>query len=175
MRMAQNQRHDSSDRRVMEPVSESLYRVAWLLPTMGYGGDILYAEPILRRYVRSVPNCLIYCREGYKAEQRAALPMEPALRSFFLNSPGVRKGAYPFRMVVPSPGIIRHVLAYRPQVLVLSEFGPTTLYGLVAARLLCECRTLLLVESDPGAAGASVLGWRRRLRPVGAQIGRAHL
>jgi hypothetical protein len=139
-------------------------RIVFLVSQLGYDGRLLYWEPILERLAVRLRGLRVLCGDAAAVANYPGLPFAPAFRRLQFSLPGVSAGQFRRIFSLPAPGVIRTVLQMRPEVLVLMEFGLTTLFGLAAARLLSGCAVLLLVESDPGPLEASLLGWRRRLR-----------
>lgn len=146
-------------------------KVAWLIPTMGYGSQLLYWEPILVGYVRHVSNCKIFVTKDKQVRNGVNLPIEPVLRKHLLVLLKGRHSRYNKAITLVHPSVIIHLLRYHPKIIVISEFGMLSIYGLLASRFLRGCRLLLLVESDPKAVTGSrfdVRYWIRRLICRGA-------
>ena len=129
--------------------------IVWLISTMGYGSQLLYWEPILRGYVSRFPNCRVLTTGTQTSERKDSLPIERIVKTFRYRL-WRTTGDYPKLLILMSPGIIGHIRKSAPSLLVLSEFGLLTIYGIIALLFLPKTRTLLLVESDPRSLAS---GW----------------
>ena len=132
---------------------------------MGYGTQLLYWEPILTGYVRQVPDCKIFVTKD-KATNGLPLPFEPVLRRYLLILRKGRNSRYNKAITLAHPSVLYHLYRYHPKVLVISEFGLLSIYGVLISLLQPGCRVLLLVESDPRSVTGSHLDvryWFRRL------------
>lgn len=135
-------------------------KVAWLVAAMGYGSQLLYWEPILRGYVSRFPNCRIFTSSAKVSVGKDPLPIEPVIKKFHIP---LRQAAEDYHklLILVSPGIIVDIKKFAPDLLVISEFGLLTIYGVIASLFRPKMRMLLLVESDPRSLAH---GWLSRLR-----------
>ena len=120
---------------------------------MGHGSELLYWEPILSRFVCNVPNTRIYTSSVKNLGPHSHLPVQESIRTFRIIQKNSSASTYNRGITLIDPSFIRDVWRYKPDVMVLSEFGMLTLYGIVISWLRPRCRVLLLVESDPGQLG----------------------
>jgi glycosyltransferase involved in cell wall biosynthesis len=140
--------------------------VTWLIARMGYGPSLLYWEPLLVGYCEYFPNTRVLTSENKTLVHKGAPAVENAVtfRRIFLPK---RKGSYPQSLIFVYPRAIIKVIRSPPDLLILSEFGLLTIYGLLAGLVRPSMRILLLAESDPGRlAGARtrrIRAWVRRL------------
>ncbi len=139
-------------------------KIAWLIASMGYGTSLMYWEPLLVGFVRRAPASRIYTNKNKVPSAGTYLPLEPVLRHVIVNKPKKKGARYLTKMLVPNPDIIYHIVRYRPRIVIVTEFGICTLYGLLAARLCRPCQTILLVEGDPTPTLGRTRGWRLQLR-----------
>ncbi len=139
--------------------------VTWLIARMGYGSSLLYWEPLLLGYCEHFPSTRVLTSENKTLVQKGAPAVENAVtfRRLFLRK---QKGSYPQSLILVNPRSIIKVLRSPPNLLILSEFGLLTIYGVFAGFLRPSMRILLLAESDPGRlAGVRtrrVRAWVRR-------------
>lgn len=131
-----------------------VYRVALMAVSMGHGTELLYWEPLLRRFFNLFQDFRIMCLQPGLAERYPDLPFVPSAASLRIATP-VRLGHYRWVTHIPSPSVILWAWRFRPDVIIVSEFSLLTVYGIVASWLRPRCGILLLVESDPGPTMAS--------------------
>lgn len=137
-------------------------RVAWLVPSAGYSGRLLYWPSLWRGVGKYYRNCTIFCPD-VSVDGHADLPVEHVGR-LRIRLPARRRDEYTHWVNVINPIAIFQIYRFRPELIITVEFGILTLYGLLVARLLRNCRILLLVESGPNVFGRKVPVWRTRLR-----------
>jgi glycosyltransferase involved in cell wall biosynthesis len=140
--------------------------VTWLVTRMGYGSSLLYWEPLLLGYCKHFPNTRILTSENKTFVQKGGPTVENIVtfRRLFSRN---RRDSYPQGLIFVSPRSIIKVLRSPPDLLILSEFGLLTMYGVLASLVRPSMTILLLVETDPGRlAGARtrrMRAWMRRL------------
>jgi glycosyltransferase involved in cell wall biosynthesis len=141
-------------------------KIAWLITTMGYGSNLLYWEPLLRGYIDHFPETRVFTNGKKEPTGSSPLPIEDAV-SIYRIPLGLRPRTYPRNILVIGPSIIAKALKFRPDLLILSEFGMLTVFGMVVTLLSPNCRILLLIESDSSKfssrASAPYRAWFRRL------------
>ncbi len=125
-------------------------KIAWLFTTMGYGEQLLYWEPILSELTKSAPNTLIYLTPGKVLSKGSNLTISESIKIFRITLRSKKINAYNRVISVISPKILVSIWKYKPEVIILSEFGLLTIYGILYKRLRPRCKAILLVESDPG-------------------------
>jgi glycosyltransferase involved in cell wall biosynthesis len=156
----------SSNPAAAVPVPVEKPRIAWLVSAMGYGSQLLYWEPILRGYVSKYPNCRIFTSGAKMSAGSDQLPIKPAIKKIHIPI-GRAAGDYNKLLILVSPGIIGYLRKFPPDLLVISEFGLLTLYGVIVSFFRSQTRLLLLVESDPRSLAHGVLSplkqWVRRM------------
>ena len=136
-----------------EQIHKLTEKIVFLVTSMGYGTELLYWGPILSRFVSNAPNTRIYLTQGKHIDAYPSLPVRESIRTFRISKRAASADAYNRIITLIKPSIIRDVWLHKPDVVVLSEFGMLTLYGIVTSWLRPRCRVLLLVESDPGPLG----------------------
>ena len=135
-------------------------KIIWLIGSMGYGSQLLYWEPILCGYVSRFPNCRILTTGTKTSESKDSLPVERIVKTVRVTL-WRRAGEYPKMLMLVSPGIIGYIRKSAPVLLVLSEFGLLSIYGVIASLFRPKMRMLLLVESDPRSLAR---GWMSPLK-----------
>lgn len=142
--------------------NEKMVSVAWLVASLGIGTSLLYWEPILRAYLARVPNCRVFTSGKKTYAGSEPLPLEYKVNRYYFT---LRKGGkdYPNAIHFVWPGIMLTLLRYKPTVLVISEFGLLSLYGVLFARICRATRILLLVEARPNRSLGPFRGVFRRM------------
>ena len=132
---------------------------------MGYGNSLMYWEPILRKYISTFPETHIYT-SGKKILEQPDIHVEDAIHLFKIILRKEKK-PYPKYMILISPLIMYKLIKYRPKLIIVSEFGLLTIYGILSRILLPKSRILLLVESHPKVLAGGITRkpkqWIRRL------------
>lgn len=140
-------------------------RVSWLVTTMGYGDQLLYWEPILATLTVRLPGLLINLTADKNISSQAGLNTRESIRLKRVVLPAPNKASYQRVITFIHPAIVYEVWRQDPDVIVVSEFGLLTLYGMLSAALRPTCKLMLLVESDPGP----MPWWRRQIRKLMAR------
>lgn len=123
-------------------------RVAILITTMGYGSSLLYWEPILREFLKKIPDSRIYTSGRKTLNDEWPLPLDLSVKLWRIPLPRPSSD-YVRHAIVINPLIIVRVLRYKPDLLVVSEFGLLSIYAIIIGLLRPRTRILLLIESDP--------------------------
>lgn len=142
-------------------------KVVWLAHGYGYHGDLMYFAPLLRGYIKKFPNTRVFVEPHMIERNDKALPLDPCLRvkTLQLRKPS-ESGDYGRVLDLPSPSLCYHLLKSNPDLLVLFDFSRVTWLGAFTARLLPNCRILLLVESDPKFRGVHHQGIQLAVRKL---------
>lgn len=125
-------------------------KIAWLFTTMGYGDQLLYWEPILSELTERAPNTLVFLTPGKILSKGSNLTISETIKIFRITVQSKKDDAYNKVISIISPKILVHIWKYRPEIIILSEFGLLTIYGILYKILRPHCKIVLLVESDPG-------------------------
>ena len=146
-------------------------RVAWLSHSFGYDNDFMYLGPILAGYCRRFPSTRVIVEPKMLANNEAGLPLAPWLRTKTLTlRPPSTAGDYGRVLELPGPGLIAHLLRFRPELLILYDFSRVTWLGALAAAGMGKgCRVLLLVEGDPAFRGVRHGRLQRAIRRLVAR------
>ena len=139
-------------------------RVAWLIPSAGYGGDPLYWTGLWREVSRRFGETRIFCPDVGTSGEIEGVQVDrlPCAR---LRISGRQQHDYVRWLNIIDPRAIFKVFRFRPQVIIVVEFGLLSMYGILVARSLGGCGVLLLVEADPKmtvGVGGRVRAWLRR-------------
>ena len=139
----------------------STARVAWLQPILGRKGDLMYMGPILRGLARASGEFRAFTAlyDGDPAAQEIAITATNSLKTIQRDS----ESDYPVGVQIIHPGILKDVLRYHPDMLILNEFSVLTLYGCLIKILRSNVRVLLIVENRPYISNASALQFVKRL------------
>lgn len=140
-------------------------QVAWLSHGFGYHGDLMYFRPLLEGFLKSYPNTRVLVEKDLFRSHDTDLPLDPCLkiRTFYIRRPS-HEGDYGRILDVPSPSLSYHLLRMNPDLLLLFDFSRVTWLGAFTARLLPNCRVLLMVESDPKFRGVQHQGIQLKIR-----------
>jgi len=123
-------------------------KVAWLVTSMGYGDSLMYWENILQQYLKLFPGLRVFASEQKKTNPDVSLPFEYSVN--LLKIPlGKGISGYNKQIILAKPGIIFQLYKYQPDLIVISEFGILSIYGLIAAAFSKRTKVLLLVENYP--------------------------
>lgn len=145
----------------------SMSKVAWVTPILGVDGRLLYFDALLRGFAERCGEFRVFTSE-FRGDA-GALP-------FGIVKFGSLKRLYKvgrhtkapdskyihglnFSVVVPSG--FRALTQWEPGLIVINEFSLTSLYALIARRLLRRTRALMLVECRPRAGGSAIFSWFR--------------
>lgn len=133
----------------------SAARVAWLQPILGRNGDLMYMGPILKGLARASKEFRAFTAryDGDPASQEIAITATNTLKTIQRNS----ASDYPVGVQLVHPGIIKDILKYEPDLLVLNEFSMLTLYGCLIKIIRPRTRALLIVENRPYPSNAHIL------------------
>jgi glycosyltransferase involved in cell wall biosynthesis len=115
----------------------------------------MYMGPLLRALSRRLREFHAFAAEYGGNIQEAGFPATVAgkLLRFYLPHPRGIWYARGFTLI--TPGMLRELTRYGPDVMMLNEFSLTSLYGLWVARRRTRSRVVLLVEARPwGLKGA---------------------
>jgi glycosyltransferase involved in cell wall biosynthesis len=132
-----------------EPKTKPSIRVAWLMPMFRYG---YYWQPVLREFTRLLPDTLIYtcnwggytpaCRNTFKVFEVSGT------RLTFRRKPS----SYDVGLTSAPFSLILSLLRFRPDLIVTTQFGLWTVFGLIV-KLLLRARMILLWDGiSPGIA-----------------------
>jgi len=139
----------------MEPTGLQLKeaKVAWIVPILGVMGNILYSRPMLSSLAAHCGSLRVFTPEfegdtrgvGFEIERCGTFKrLYPNER---LRDPGHEY--YPGGFNVVTPGIIPALWRYRPDLIVVNEYGALTLYTILLRKFLPAARVLLVSESRP--------------------------
>lgn len=130
--------------------------IVWLSHGFGYNGELLYFGEIFRAFCAIRPETLICVDRATPFRNPYQLPLRPLLRFWRKRMTRSIGGvAYEADIMVPSPGIVRRLRSLRPRAIIVIEFTPTALLGIVTALTMSRTVRVLLVESDPSMRGGS--------------------
>lgn len=141
-------------------------RVLWVSHSFGYRGDLMYYGEIFRILREWVPQLAVAVESGKRFANPYAIALRPLLplyrRSLRRSSLGGE--IYETELALPGPTLALRLLREQFDVLIVSEF---TLPALLATLVATFRRkpTVLLIESDPAARGASthpLVRWIKR-------------
>ena len=129
--------------------------ILWLAGSMGYNGDLMYFEPILSEFCRRFPNTRIAVDENFPCSKYPRISLWPVLTSRRQRVQVVPGNSYldPHRPL-PSLHTLREIWMGCATVVIVVEFAPLALAGIVLAKLRRK-KIVLLVENDPSFRGAS--------------------
>lgn len=116
--------------------------ILWLANSMGYENQLLYWEPILRRFIEAFPNTQVHTCSTQAKIRETGKEVKASISSVNLNL-GFRK------ISIPSPFKVYKLLKTKPDLIVISEFGVLSFYATLYRILSKNTRLLLLVENDP--------------------------
>lgn len=137
-------------------------RIAWLVATLGYGDSLLYWERILAGYCATFPHTRIFTSGPKRLSIVDTLPLDRPVSLWRIRI-GATRHLSPVVVTLPTPAVLPRVVSYAPDLIVLSEFGILTIYGLLVKLLRPRTRILLLVESDPSPLSARASWWFRSI------------
>ena len=126
--------------------NSDLIQIAWLLPVAWF-----YWQPALSEYARLFPNTTVFTGlfPGFAKGIEGTLKVE-VVGKFRVIEINRDEGSYGDNFTYLSPGIIIHLLRFKPQVIFASSFGIWTILALVLKPLF-RWRVVIAYEgSSPG-------------------------
>jgi glycosyltransferase involved in cell wall biosynthesis len=160
---AASYRPDATESMSMDVVEA---KVAWVTLRLGRNGNLLYMGPLLKGISKACKAFRVFTVEFAGDCNGAAFDITCA-GSIRLINQGVTPDGVPTGIPLVSPAIMKEVFRYKPDLLILNEFGLLTVYGMLLSLILRRARTLLVVENCPVAVGSSLSkAIRRRFRRV---------
>ena len=125
------------------------WRVAWVAPMLGRGGRLMYMGPLLQALSERVREFSVFAAEYGGDFREIGFPTNVAGKIMRFYLPHTKEIGYGRGFTLITPGIMRELTRYAPDVMLLSEFSLTTLYGLWVAHRRTKSRVVLLVEARP--------------------------
>lgn len=121
-------------------------RVAWLLPVAWF-----YWQPSLSEFARIFPNTIVFAGlfPGFAKGLEGALQVE-VVGKFRVIEINRDENSYGDNFTFLSPGIIGHLLRFRPQVIFSSSFGVWTILALALKPILWARLIIAYEGSSPG-------------------------
>ena len=109
---------------------------------MGYNNDLIYWQPLLRDFVKFFPNTIFLTCETQAKIEQTNCEVEKSVKKLTIV---IGK----LRFSIPSPFILIKLFKYKPDLLVISEFGLLSIYAAFYKIFNKKSQLLLLVENDP--------------------------
>jgi glycosyltransferase involved in cell wall biosynthesis len=120
--------------RPVRPVAADRVRVAWLFPSLEYGG---YWHPVFQAFSQIFPQTKIYtgCWDGFVRgfENSFCVEVVGATKSIPLS---FKRDGYIPNIGCPSPDIVRRLWQFRPQMIFTSSFSLWTLVAVLMKPLM---------------------------------------
>lgn len=142
-------------------------KVAWLTPVLGVNGKLLYWEKLFNEYVKLFRELKIFTLEfgGEWALNNIGLQICGNYTRLYKNERLVKTGneRYSSGISLAQPYVINYLKEYKPDLIISSEFGLLTFYGILYAKILNRIPMLLLVEAEPRFQDKLLLGLIRKL------------
>ena len=133
-------------------------RVTWFVGSLGYGGNLLYWESILRRFVAAFPLTTILT-----ARTSAEIEGTDIRVRRMQHGAALRIGS--IERAVEGPGCLRELVRSRPDIVIASEFGLLSVYASIYRLFVRQSKLMLLVENHPrylAGYGINRTTWIRR-------------
>lgn len=148
-------------------------RVAWLSGMFGFGEDLAYFSQILGEFGRRFPYGVALVRKDYPIGRYPELPLKPELAFWVKKHDRVVDGfVYTGNRRIPTPATFWSLVRMKLDAMIVVEFTPTAIAGLLASRL-ARRPVVMLVESQPRFRGGGdtrahriVKGWLAKLARV---------
>lgn len=139
-------------------------KVAWVTPRLGRNGNLLYMGPLLKGISKACKSFCVFAVE-FGGDCNSAGFDITCEGSIKLINQDVTSDGVPIGIPLVSPAIMKEVFRYKPDLLILNEFGLLTIYGMLLSLILRRTKILLIVENRPVDVGSSLSkGIRRLLR-----------
>lgn len=141
-------------------------KVAWITPILGRADKLLYMGPLLRGLASHCREFHVFTAEFGGDAHGGGFPIT--------CGGGIRRvrrktttDGIPLALPLVDPSILRCIHSYRPDLMIVTEFGLLTLYSSILGLLRRNVKMLLVVENRPIRAGSSwragIRRWLRRL------------
>ena len=129
-------------------------KAAWVTPRLGRNGNLLYMGPLLKGISTIYKSFHVFTVEYGGDCNRAGIDIT-CMGAIKLVNQNETKDGVPTAIPLVSPGIIKQLYRYKPNLLILNEFGMLTIYGVLLSFILPHTKTLLIVENRPIQLGSS--------------------
>lgn len=142
-------------------------KVAWLTPVVGVDGRLFYWERLYKEFSALFSELRVFTLEFTGEWKNSDIILEKCgfYKRLYNNERHVsaHKEGYVSGISFSPPYVVRRLKAYKPDLIVASEFGLFTFYALVYARFINKTPVLLLVEARPKFNDIFVIGILRNL------------
>ena len=140
-------------------------KTAWVIPRLGRHGDLLYMGPLLRGISKIYSSFNVFTVE-YGGDNNAGIDITCSGSIKIINH-DVNKDGVETAIPLVSPAIIRKLYQYKPDLLILNEFGMLTMYCVLLSLILPRTKILIIVENRPillaSPMSKKIRGFIRRL------------
>ncbi len=136
--------------------TDASLNVAWVSPSYGYGGDLLYFRGLFERFCVAFPATRIFYAPLVRFDDADHLPLDPGLTGWRIDRHRkVGKAMYDASIFLPSPRFAARLRAVRPDVVITIEFTAAALLAIALSAIGRGFAVVLLIEGDPAARGGS--------------------
>jgi glycosyltransferase involved in cell wall biosynthesis len=153
-----------SERDIMIP---SQMKVAWITPVLGVDGELLYTAPALIASAKQFKSLRVFTGEyAGNSEAFGVDIVRCSSLKLYRNERRVRRGHthYGYGLRLASPSLIRALIRYQPDLLIIDEYSIFTFYGIVYRRFWRpQTRILITMETKPRFPEGWVVGPARTL------------
>jgi len=128
-------------------------RVAWVVPSLGSGGGLLYHKPLLKNLASHCASFRVFTAELFGEKNDAEIEIENCgmIKRFYfeITQADLWNDNHGREIRIIPPTLIPALLKYRPDLLVVTEFSLWSLYAMISRYLMSAVRVLVLVETKP--------------------------
>ena len=124
--------------------------VVWLAQSMGYHNDLMYFEPIFSELKERLPNLKIAVNSDFPVQKYPRLPLWAIIRQNIHASVGEPGTSYTQQASRPLPTLatLRDIWDANPALIIVVEFTPIAICGLLIAKVR-GAKSVLLIENHP--------------------------
>jgi len=153
-----------SERHIMIP---SQIKVAWITSVLGVDGDLLYTAPALIASAEKFKSLRVFTGEFAGTSEAFGIDIVRCNSlKLYRNERRVRRGHthYGYGLRLAPPSLIRELIRYQPDLLIIDEYNIFTLYSILYRTFWRpQARILITMETKPRFPEGPVLGRARTL------------